>query len=51
VDDGDHATLRARPLRPRDRVGVQRRVVILIAFVLLAFVGVPVFLSWKRNRT
>jgi hypothetical protein len=24
--------------------------VFLIAFVMLAFIGVPVFLSWWRNR-
>jgi len=24
--------------------------VILVIFVLVAFIGIPVFLSWKRNR-
>jgi len=24
--------------------------IFLVAFVMLAFVGVPVFLSWARNR-
>jgi hypothetical protein len=24
--------------------------VILVAFVMIAFIGIPVFLSWKRNR-
>jgi hypothetical protein len=29
---------------------VERWSVILVAFVMIAFIGIPVFLSWKRNR-
>ena len=36
------------PCRAAQRV--ERWSVILIAFVLVAFIGIPVFLSWKRNR-
>jgi hypothetical protein len=36
------------PRRRAERV--ERWSVILVVFVLVAFIGIPVFLSWKRNR-
>jgi hypothetical protein len=50
VDDPDHATIRAAAAAGAGRVRLQHGVVILIVFVLVAFIGIPVFLSWKRNR-
>jgi hypothetical protein len=50
VRSGDHGT----PGRgsPPARLAPPSRTlsVILVAFVMIAFIGIPVFLSWKRNR-
>jgi len=50
VDDPDHAIVCTDPA-PAGRSGSWLTpVVILIVFVFVAFIGIPVFLSWKRNR-
>jgi hypothetical protein len=38
---------RVRHRAPR---GCRLASVILVVFVLVAFIGIPVFLSWKRGR-
>jgi hypothetical protein len=44
------ASRRGLRLPPGSVQQVEPWSVILLVFVMVAFIGIPVFLSWKRNR-